>query len=206
MSFVYQTSTILPGAPPGAIAVAYYRSEGYTGPGIDMQAAVTSISPVGNFYIVVLNQLVHPGVGEVKLSTKNPNMDPLLSFNIYANPNYAQPMVDGIKKVRELMASEGMIEVSPGNGSLSFNSTDQQLLTWVLANAYTEYHAVGSCSIKKVVDERLRVIDDQGQVVPGLRVVDNSIIPTKLTTHGTSLGAMLIGKVGSRFIKEDWGL
>ena len=194
---------------PGAISVAYYKSPGYVGNTTNMEVAFASVSPNGNTFLVQLTHMRHSGVGKVFLQTSNPNYRPGVTFNIYSNPFEALALVDQINKTRQVFASllaQGLFffEISPGTQRLSTTASVQDYLTYLSQVAVAEGHAVGTCSIGKVVDERLRLIDGLGNVVPGIRVIDNSVVPIAYSTHATTSGAMLIGKVGSRFIEEDW--
>lgn len=213
-SAIYATP-IAPASPsPGSIVVGYYRSPTFTGEGTDMEVAIAAASPSPSpsaplqAYLVQLTQLRHNAVGQLTLQTSNPNMDPLFTFNHYATDADVQPLVDQFKKVRQMMASSGVpfIELSPGVTTLPLTATDAQITQHFKNVVNVEWHTIGTCSLGKVVDERLRLIDDNSNVVPGIRVIDLSIVPNRGRTHGTSSGAMFVGMVGSRLIKEDWNL
>ena len=79
---------------------------------------------------------------------------------------------------RRLMAAaalEGIVgeEIAPGEKL----EGDDELIAWVMENAETTYHPVGTCKMGSdpmaVVDDRLRV-----HGMEGLRVADASIMPT----------------------------
>lgn len=195
---------------PGAISAVFYPSPGFTD-GTNMEVAVAAITgpPVfptnPQLYLFQLTHLRHNGIGEVKLISKNPNLPPSFTFNFYQTDEEILPLVDQLKKVRDLMSAANIsaIELRPGYSAVPFDATDSQIANYFKSTVSPEWHTVGSCSLNKVVDGRLRLINNVGQVVPGLRVIDLSIVPVKGRTHGTSSGAMFVAIVGSDFIKED---
>ena len=56
----------------------------------------------------------------------------------------------------------------------------------------------------KVVNGKLNLIDAHGDEIKGIRILDNSIIPEKLSTHDTCSTAMVIGTRGAQLIAEKW--
>lgn len=71
------------------------------------------------------------------------------------------------------------------------------LQEFVRENCIGEYHALGTCSISQVVDERLRV-----KGVKALRVVDASVFPNNLS--GNILASVYaVAEKGAELIKED---
>jgi choline dehydrogenase len=204
-----------PNTGTGSIVVGYYKSPTFAGEGTDMEVAIAAVSPPPalpasplQLYLVQLTQLRHNAVGQLTLQTSNPNMDPLFSFNMYSTDADVQPMVDQFKKVRQTMLTSGVpfIEISPGFTAVPIDATDAQITAYFKGVVNVEWHTIGTCSLGKVVDERLRLIDNNNCVVPGIRVIDLSIVPHRGRTHGTSSGSMFVGMVGSRLIKEDWNL
>ena len=212
-SAIYATP-VSPATPsPGSIVVGYYRSPTFTGEGTDMEVAISAISgsptppTFVQLYLVQLTQLRHNAVGKLTLQTKNPNMPPLFSFNMYSTDDDVQPLVDQFKKVRLTMATNGLpfFEVFPGYVAVPLNATDAQITKYLKEVVNVEWHTIGTCSLGKVVDSRFRLINANGTVIPGIRIIDLSTIPKRGRTHGTSSGSMLIGMIGSRYIREDYG-
>lgn len=71
------------------------------------------------------------------------------------------------------------------------------LQEFVRENCSGEYHAMGTCAMSQVVDERLRV-----KGVKGLRVVDASIFPNNIS--GNILASVYaVAEKGAELIKED---
>ena len=123
-------------------------------------------------------------------------------------PNYLSAEIDrrtavaGMKVARALAAAPAMRpyvleEYKPGPGTKS----DDELLEFGRNNGATIFHPVGTCKMGSdalaVVDERLRV-----HGVPGLRVVDCSIMPT-LTSGNTNLPVIMIAEKAAAMILED---
>lgn len=74
----------------------------------------------------------------------------------------------------------------------------------VKANYRNDNHQIGTCKMgpssdpMAVVDERLSV-----RGIQGLRVIDASIMPSPIAGN-THAPTMMIGEMGSKFVKEDW--
>ena len=90
----------------------------------------------------------------------------------------------------------GATEAYPGQ-----DVADEDVEDWVRRTAITYHHQVGTCRMGSdataVVDPRLRV-----NGVPGLRVIDASVMPT-ITTGNTNAPAAVIGELGAQFLLED---
>lgn len=197
-------------APPGALSVAYYRSSTFAGEGTDMEVAISSVSPLGNTFLVQLAQLRHNATGEITLYNDNIYRPPLFNFNFWPTSADAAPLVEQVKKVRSLMSayssSTGLpvIELSPGYTALPLGASDATIETYLRSVVNAQYHAIGTCSMNKVVDGRLRLLKGDGTIQPGIRIVDNSVVPEKPRTHSTSSGAMFIASYGSDLIAQNW--
>jgi len=71
--------------------------------------------------------------------------------------------------------------------------TDEQLDHWIRQNADTVYHPVGTC---RMGTDNMAVVDAQLRVrgVPGLRVVDASVMPRIVRGHTNALTIMIAEK------------
>ena len=204
-SMLYASFEPVESNPPGGILVGYYKSPQFTGEGTDMEVAFTQISSTGELILVQLTQLRHNQLGEVRLQSKNPNMNPFITFNLYSTDADVDPLVDQFKKVRTAMflANRTLFEFYPGYDVVPPDASDAVIREWLKSEVTNEWHTIGTSSINKVVNGRLQLINNVGAVVPRIRIIDNGAIPVKPRTHGTASGAMLIGQVGARFILED---
>jgi len=92
------------------------------------------------------------------------------------------------------MAGIATDEIAPG---VNINA-DDELLDWVMKNAETTYHPVGTC---KMGHDPMAVVDDQLRVrgLAGLRVADASIMPT-LTSGNTNAPSIMIGEKAARMM------
>ena len=198
---------------PGSIIVSYYRSPSFTGEGTDMEIAVSTVtanSPVfptaPQAYLVLIPHTRPTSSGTVKVSSKNPNMWPQITYNMYPTSASIAPLVNGVRRARQLMAAanQSFFELRPGYVALPLNATDAQIETFLRGTYNVVWHSVGTCSMHKVVDEDLRLIDGAGNVIPGVSIIDLSVVPVHISTHGTSSTAMFVGTVGARIVKERW--
>jgi choline dehydrogenase len=108
-----------------------------------------------------------------------------------------------VRLTRRILATEPMKqyvreEVEPGLAV----DTDEAILEYVRQTAMTVFHPAGTCKMghddMAVVDARLRV-----HGIPGLRVVDASIMPT-LPSGNTSAPSLMVAEKGAALILADW--
>jgi choline dehydrogenase len=111
-------------------------------------------------------------------------------------------LLAGLKKLRAILHAPPLrpyvaAEVEPGPEA----TDDAALMAHIRARASTVYHPTSTCRMgpdpRAVVDERLRV-----KAMPGLRVVDCSIMPS-LVSGNTNAAAIMIGEKASDMILED---
>ena len=79
--------------------------------------------------------------------------------------------------------------------------TDEQLEHWIRQNADTVYHPVGTCRMgpdpMAVVDAQLRV-----HGVPGLRVVDASVMP-RIVSGNTNAPTLMVAEKAADMVLAD---
>lgn len=148
----------------------------------------------------ILPTLIYPkSRGTVRLASKDPAQAPLIDPNYLAEPEDMQHLVDGVRKVREIMRSPKIAsfvakEAHPGAASES----DEQLRAEVRLRGTSVYHPVGSCRMgvdeRAVVDPSLRV-----RGIEGLRVADASIMPSVIGGN-TNAPCIMIGEKAASLI------
>jgi len=75
--------------------------------------------------------------------------------------------------------------------------SDEQWLAFVREYGETVFHPSSTCSLRKVVDERLRVIG-----VGGLRVIDASVMPT-VPSGNINAAVIAIAEKGADLVRHD---
>jgi choline dehydrogenase-like flavoprotein len=152
-------------------------------PEVDLRPALT-----------VLPTLIYPrSRGEVRLASADPTAAPHIDPHFLEDPDDRRLLLEGIKLVREIMASKSLAgvvtgELHPGPAFASDAAMAAELPTRI----HTVYHPVGTCRMgsdaRAVVDPELRV-----RGVEGLRVADASIMP-RITGGNTNAACMMIGE------------
>ena len=84
---------------------------------------------------------------------------------------------------------------------MSAPADGEDLRPFVRANATTFFHPVGTC---RMGEDELSVVDHELRVhgVPGLRVVDASVMPT-LVAGATHAATVMIAEKGAAMVKGD---
>ncbi len=142
--------------------------------------------------------------GQITLKSADPFAAPALRLNYLSEQKDRETILGAIKLARRIAAQPALAvhvkrEHAPGPDAQS----DADILAWARTSAATIYHPAGSCRMghgpDAVVDARLRV-----HGVPGLRVVDASIMP-RITSGNTNAPSLMIGEKGAALILEDAG-
>ncbi len=216
-AFVYITP---PATSPsyGSIIVGYIDTEQDANNFNDYQITSSTFllpTPFGilNAVQTLVSDYHHGSTGSVTLKSRDPLMDPIISANFYVNhPERKARFLNTLKQTREALLGFNAIvnasyftQISPTTDVLPLDATDLQWNTYIESNnGYgPDWHWTGSTSMHKVVDERLRLVDETGSVVPGIRIVGNGVVPNCIRSHSTSSFSMFIGQVASRMILED---
>ncbi len=153
--------------------------------------------------ITVMPTLIYPkSRGEVRLASTDPNAPPLIDPNYLAESADARFLLDGMKMVREVMASKRLAGVVTGELLPGPDFADDAALARELPNRiHTVYHPVGTCRMgvdeRAVVDPLLRV-----RGILGLRVADASIMPS-ITGGNTNAPALMIGERCAELMGAD---
>jgi choline dehydrogenase len=142
--------------------------------------------------------------GTVRLASSDPAKAPLIDPNYCADPQDREMSIRGLKLTQEILAQEPLkpfikAERLPGPDV----KTDEEYFAFICEHSKTSHHCAGTCRMGvdegAVVDPRLRF-----NGIDGLRIVDNSIMPTVISSN-TNAAAIMIGEKAADMIKEDHG-
>jgi choline dehydrogenase len=140
--------------------------------------------------------------GTLTLDSGNPSGAPVMRFNYLSDEADVATMLRGMRWVRRIAGTGAfgdavVCERQPGAAIVG----DEGLLAYVRKNAQSVMHPVGTCRMgigpDAVVDPRLRV-----HGVPGLRVIDASIMPY-VVSGNTNAPTIMIAEHGAEMILED---
>jgi choline dehydrogenase-like flavoprotein len=142
--------------------------------------------------------------GTVRIASADPKAAPLIDPNYLSDPNDREMSIRGLKLTQDILSQEPLrpfikAERLPGPEV----RTDDDYFDFICAHSKTSHHCAGTCRMgaddAAVVDVRLRF-----NGIEGLRVVDNSIMPTVISSN-TNAAAMMIGEKAADMIKADHG-
>ena len=140
--------------------------------------------------------------GTVAIASRDPLAAPALQPNYLGTEVDCAATVEGIKLARRIAATSAMSgyivrEHRPGPAAES----DAELLEFARNHGATIFHPVGTC---KMGSDPLAVVDSQLRVhgVPGLRVVDASVMPT-LVSGNTNWPAIMIAEKAADMILQS---
>jgi len=133
--------------------------------------------------------------GEVGLRSTDPFDDPTILANYLSAEEDRRALREGVKMTRDLAGTASLkaicgAEDSPGASV----QTDEEINAWIRQTAETIYHPVGTCrmgvagDLNAVVDDKLKVFG-----LPGLRIVDASVMPT-LVSGNTNAPTIMIAE------------
>ena len=137
--------------------------------------------------------------GRVELTSADPFAAPRIMPNSMAEEADCRVMRDGVRLVRNIVAQDAFApyrgeEISPGSGMVD----DEGIQSWLRTNATTVWHPAGTCKMgmgeDAVVDAELRV-----HGVPGLRVVDASVMP-EIIAGNTATPTIMIAEKAADMI------
>ncbi len=144
--------------------------------------------------LTVMPTLIYPkSRGEVRLTSSDPSAAPHIDPHFLEQPEDRRLLLEGIKMIREVMASRGLTDVVSGELHPGPEFASEAAIAAELPNRiHTVYHPVGTCRMgvdeRAVVDPSLRV-----RGIEGLRVADASIMPS-ITGGNTNAPSMMIGE------------
>lgn len=134
-------------------------------------------------FMLHVDQLRPQSHGHIELNSRDPGMKPGLFFQYLSDAADLKELVEGVKKMRELVAQPAFdayrgVELMPGPDVRS----DAEIEEAVRVLTSTDFHPCGTCRMglgtDAVVDAELRV-----HGIEGLRVVDASIMPRVISAN-----------------------
>ena len=143
--------------------------------------------------------------GSVHITSTQASDYPRIRANYLDTENDRSAMIAAVRKVREIFQAPALKkhlshEFSPGDAVQS----DQDILSFIKAEAESVYHPVGTCKMGNdsaaVVDSRLRV-----HGVQGLRVADASIMPN-IISGNTHAPSVMIAERCADMLLQDAGI
>ena len=141
--------------------------------------------------------------GTVRLASADPMAAPLIDPNYWADPYDREMSIRGLKLAREIMRQDALkpyvkAERLPGPDV----RTDEDYFNYACHHSKTDHHPAGTCRMGidagAVVDPELRF-----NGIERLRVIDNSIMPT-LVSSNTNATAIMIGEKGADLVRAAY--
>lgn len=138
---------------------------------------------LGQAFSIHIDQLRPTSRGQILLKSADPGQKPVLHFNYLSKAHDLRELVEGVRKVRELVAQPAFDayrgeELVPGPHA----QTDEEIEAVIRQFTETGYHPCGTCRMGSdgdaVVDHKMRV-----HGIDGLRVVDASVIPQIISAN-----------------------
>ncbi|MEM9431758.1 MAG: GMC oxidoreductase, partial [Pseudomonadota bacterium] len=127
---------------------------------------------------------------------------PLIDPNYLEDPRDREMSIRGLKLTQEILAQAPLkpfikAERLPGPDVRS----EADYIAFINEHSKTSHHCAGTCRMgaddRAVVDPKLRF-----RGIDGLRVADNSIMPTVISSN-TNAAAIMIGEKAADMIRDD---
>ena len=141
--------------------------------------------------------------GHIELNSSNPSEPPKIFANYLSNKSDIQPMIEGIKKVREIFKSPSIQEFNPKEMDPSLNhKNDSEIEELIRQECLSVYHPVGTCKMGNeldcVVDQNLKV-----KGIKSLRVADASIFPNIISGNTNATCNAVGAKCAELILKKN---
>ncbi|KAJ4296660.1 hypothetical protein N0V90_006708 [Kalmusia sp. IMI 367209] len=165
-----------------------------------------SAPPEGKNRLSLLICLEHPlSRGTVHITSSDPQKPPAIDPGYFRHETDAKILAEGLKwldevsKHPQVAKSLGERVLPPPENTLE---TEEQRVEYVKNHISTQYHLIGTAAMGEVVNNKLQVINGNGQVVQGLRVIDASIFPSHVSGNIMS-STYAVAEKGADMIKQD---
>ncbi|XP_059065154.1 protein HOTHEAD-like [Cryptomeria japonica] len=159
----------------------------------------------------ILTKVSYPlSRGELQLSNKNPQDNPLVRYNYFSHPFDIQECILGVRLLSNLTMTTSIQKFTfKGSGNynilqfIGFELPQNQLDNNALGKfckdtVQTFWHYHGGCEVDYVIDKRLHVKD-----IDNLRVVDASIFKDSPGTNPQAT-IMMLGRYAGVQILQEW--
>ena len=171
---------------PGA---GKYNKDGAMEPISGITASVCNLRPLSK--------------GHIELNSSNPSEPPKIFANYLSNKSDIEPMIEGIKKVREIFKSPSIQEFNPKEMDPSLNhQNDNEIEELIKQECLSVYHPVGTCKMGNeldcVVDQNLKV-----KGIESLRVADASIFPNIISGNTNATCNAVGAKCAELILKKN---
>ena len=121
--------------------------------------------------------------GNVQIRSTDPHEHPAVKFNYLSNDRDRREWVEAIRRAREILKQPALAEFSDGEISPGPEvETDAEILDWVARDAETALHPCGTCRMGEGPEAVVDPLRMQVHGIPGLHVVDASVMP--MITNG----------------------
>lgn len=140
--------------------------------------------------------------GHLRLQSADPRVPPLIDPGYFSDERDLETMVRGYYITRDILGQPAL-DAFRGNYYLPERElqNDDEVKDFMRRMVETLYHPVGTCRMgddqQAVVDQRLRV-----RGVPGLRIVDASIMPTIVRGNTNGPVIMIAEKAAAMMLEE----
>ncbi|KAI3913771.1 hypothetical protein MKW98_011832 [Papaver atlanticum] len=163
----------------------------------------------------IFEKIIGPlSTGVLELTTKNPNANPVVTFNYFKEPEDLQRCAHGVKTIEKVIASKAFSKFRYDNISFqallyltsSFplnlvpkTGNDPTSLEQFCKNTVmTIWHYHGGCQVGKVIDQDYKVLG-----VDSLRVIDGSTFINSPRTNPQATTMMLGRYMGIKILNES---
>lgn len=133
-------------------------------------------------------------VGEVRLSSPDTRVAPLIDPRYFSHPYDMETLIKGTQIALDIMSSSHFDRYR-GDMFIRYDRDDPRQIEETLRDhADTEYHVCGTCKMGPVEDP-MAVVDSQLRVrgIDGLRIADASVMPC-VTSNNTHAAVIMIGE------------
>ena len=139
--------------------------------------------------------------GSLRLASTDATAAPLIDPQFLSHPEDMAQLLQGVRHGQRILAQPALREVSQEWAASAQATTDAQLEQWIRQNADTIYHPVGTC---RMGQDAMAVVDAQLRVhgVPGLRVVDASIMP-RVVSGNTNAPTIMLAEKAADLIRAS---